>query len=289
MPEGKWASARHERNRTRAISASILLGLNVVLSAVLAYYIGIAGPGVVDGFVRGDVADSALLDWFQLLDTLSLIYVVLFVVTAIAFLAWQHRAVSNAPHVGVGTPRWSPNQSVVWWFVPIAWFVMPYVVLRDLARRLTASRATGLLVLIWWVAFLASNLALRFADLLPLESPGDLQTLLMLSAFAEVPSAIAAITAIWLVMTLERASSTRPVVAVSSPLRDSIQPTADPSIVDRRNALIEQLIGDDASNRDLPALQRVSLALGELRAMHGQGTIDAAEFESKKATLLAQL
>lgn len=141
----------------RATVVQALLALTIVL-----YVVDVAQS--VYGVILLSNLTNVTMDQVEAFDrTVALVAqatVVLFVVTAIAFLAWQHRAVSNVPALGGGKTDVSPNASVGWWFVPFANLVKPYQIVSDVWQRLaTSSSRTGTgLVLAWWVTYIVGNL-----------------------------------------------------------------------------------------------------------------------------------
>lgn len=54
--------------------------------------------------------------------------------TTIFFLIWQYRLRLNYDSLGVRAMAHSPAMNVVWWFVPVANWFMPYMVLQELWR-----------------------------------------------------------------------------------------------------------------------------------------------------------
>ena len=60
--------------------------------------------------------------------TMLLLYGITHFSVVISFLMWIHRASGNLASIGVKNQKSGPVAAVVWWFVPIAWFWMPYSV-----------------------------------------------------------------------------------------------------------------------------------------------------------------
>ena len=54
--------------------------------------------------------------------------------TAILVLSWIYRANYNARQLGAADMRFTPGWAVGWYFVPIAWFWMPYLAMREIWR-----------------------------------------------------------------------------------------------------------------------------------------------------------
>ena len=80
---------------------------------------------------------------------------------AISVPMWMHRAYRNLPALGAQGLRWSPAWAAGAWFIPVANFVIPYGVMRELWRGSGGppeSFSPGL----WWAALLGAN-AVRIA------------------------------------------------------------------------------------------------------------------------------
>jgi len=54
--------------------------------------------------------------------------------TAILVLSWIYRANRNARQLGAADRRFTPGWAVGWYFIPIAWFWMPYLAMREIWR-----------------------------------------------------------------------------------------------------------------------------------------------------------
>jgi hypothetical protein len=107
--------------------------------------------------VGGDLPTQAQEDSFGKTVTLSAdVYGWAIILLAIAFWCWISRTVDNEPPLAAGTPRDSPRWSIGWWFVPIANFWRPYLVVREAWDRLSipARPAGGRIVETWWVTLL---------------------------------------------------------------------------------------------------------------------------------------
>jgi hypothetical protein len=92
-------------------------------------------------------------------------------------LAWLYRAYRNLSALGVGETRDSPASAVAWFLVPVANWLLTYLVLRDLwelsdrsdPHRLDAGRPV--LVAVWWLFWAAPAFA-SVLSLLFFERPG---------------------------------------------------------------------------------------------------------------------
>lgn len=99
----------------------------------------------------------------------------------VLFLCWFYRANANARALGATDLMGSPGLAVAWFFIPIAFLFMPYMVVRDTWKasgdpKDWQGRSAPPLIWLWWACFLgaaiAGTLSLRFAweggfDMLP--------------------------------------------------------------------------------------------------------------------------
>jgi hypothetical protein len=82
----------------------------------------------------------------------------------ILFLVWFHRANANVRAMGADGLMGSPGLSVAWFFIPIAFLFMPFVVMRDTWKASESPRdwqgqPTDPLLGFWWAAMLVTHLA----------------------------------------------------------------------------------------------------------------------------------
>jgi hypothetical protein len=80
-------------------------------------------------------------------------------------IVFLYRASTNTRLWSTTPERWSPGWAIGCWFIPLANFVIPFLVVRDIWRRSVPDRSLAL-VWWWWVLFVAGVLV-RFVD------PGD--------------------------------------------------------------------------------------------------------------------
>jgi hypothetical protein len=93
-----------------------------------------------------------------LVDALALAISVIELCVLAGWLAWQYRA-SSTLHAGATVPRYRPQWSVLWWFVPVAQLWMPGATNADLWRVSHRSASGSWPVWIWWTAFLVGWIA----------------------------------------------------------------------------------------------------------------------------------
>ncbi len=97
----------------------------------------------------------------------------------ILFLVWFHRANANVRAMGADGLTGSPGLSVAWFFIPIAFLFMPFVVVRDTWKASASPRdwqgqPTEPLPGFWWAAMLATHLTASFSFRLWLSGDDDM-------------------------------------------------------------------------------------------------------------------
>jgi hypothetical protein len=133
-----------------AAAARLGLGANALVAAAAVIISLTTGP---DELILGDLARPFAL--VQLVTELG---------SLILFLVWFYRANANARAMGADGLMGSPGLSVAWFFIPIAFLFMPYVVVRDTWKASAMPRdwqgqPTAPLVGFWWAAMLATHVA----------------------------------------------------------------------------------------------------------------------------------
>ena len=73
-------------------------------------------------------------DWTPLWILWLLVRIVIGLGTPILVLSWIYRANYNARQLGAADMRFTPGWAVGWYFIPIAWFWMPYLAMREIWR-----------------------------------------------------------------------------------------------------------------------------------------------------------
>lgn len=84
------------------------------------------------------------------------VFYLVYLITGILVCIWTYRANSNVRALGATGLRFSPGWAVGWHFVPIAWFWMPFSVMREIWRASASPdewrRQPGSALLGWWWA-----------------------------------------------------------------------------------------------------------------------------------------
>ena len=89
---------------------------------------------------------------------------VIAIAAVVTFLIWQVRCSMNLQPLGMGDQKYSPTVGVVWWFIPIANFILPYLVMGEIWRRSHPNARPGFepgqpsvprsrILIPWWLAF----------------------------------------------------------------------------------------------------------------------------------------
>jgi hypothetical protein len=181
------------------------------LVAALGIGLGVQLLGIAQTIEVGRFDIDAYETAAGLLGLLGVAQVLLILVTAFAFIAWHSRVVEVIPALGLGTPRWSPRWAIVFWLVPLANLVVPYLSLRDVARRLPGGPWT-LLMVGWWVLWVVAGIL----DRVLAADPGPtietlaiiqawLQRVLLLLVISQLAYLGAALLGILVVRRMERA------------------------------------------------------------------------------------
>jgi hypothetical protein len=194
--------------------------LRFLLAGMLALHVIGIGSGFAQHALLSDVQAGAQLTTEQASanDTreqaIAILTLIVFIVTAIVWLFWQHRAYSNLRLIGARDTELTPGWSVGYWFIPIINLVKPYQVTAELYRRSELQNRRdpigGLsgpsLVGWWWFAYLSMNVLGRIyatmvktAKTLP-----ALVSATSLSIVQDVVAVIACIVAIMVVRSIDR-------------------------------------------------------------------------------------
>ena len=110
---------------------------------------------------------SALEDADDLASTAVGLFGFFTLATAVVFIIWMWRAAKNNEALGRSNPRLGPGWSIGGWFIPLANFVIPVLIMQDLWRGSDATVArndhtwrTGkgsAIVGWWWGTYLLGN------------------------------------------------------------------------------------------------------------------------------------
>ena len=178
-PGAAYASTRTRGRWTRALLYVHVAGAFVTAGGLVFTLIRLAGVSADATSALGEIEE-------QTPGLLALLFFIGFypVPAAIAWLLWQHRAHRNLGALGATELQYTPGWAVAWWFVPFAWFVMPYRTVRELWKASDPQHAgeaawkqvpTPRLLPLWWGVWLGALVLLIIAA--PFGRPGDVGSL----------------------------------------------------------------------------------------------------------------
>lgn len=155
--------------RTFAVTMLIISILSSLgLDALAAWQHALAADvAAFNANPTGPISDPVMA-WAAVLVLVTLVYLILYIVTIVAFLMWMHRASANCVALG-SEMRISPGWAVGWWFIPFANMVMPASAMLEIARESEPPdeerESMGLpeptrapLIVTWWVSWLLMNI-----------------------------------------------------------------------------------------------------------------------------------
>lgn len=161
--------ANYASGHSRAQWVSILLGIIIVLD-IVALVSGYIEIQLLNRVLRGEtitMVEATANDTRQA--AIGITYLVLFVITAILFCMWIHRAYRNLPSLGVSGLKYSPGWAVGGFFVPILNLFRPFQITREIWKASDPatdindslawqSATTSPIIAFWWVLWIVSGL-----------------------------------------------------------------------------------------------------------------------------------
>jgi hypothetical protein len=82
-------------------------------------------------------------------------------VTIVVWLIWHYQVTANLWSRGLPDLRTTPGWAVGWWFIPFAWYVLPFLAVREVDQRSTpdgTTRRMGAILPWWWAAWVGAQL-----------------------------------------------------------------------------------------------------------------------------------
>jgi Domain of unknown function (DUF4328) len=160
--------------RARSIAAALLLGANLIIATLLCLAHGYELTLLRRIRANLPVENSVRIATDGLVDVCSSIWILTFVVTAVVFLVWLHRASENLRAFRSESLDFTPGQAVRSFFIPFVNLIRPFQVMRevwqasdpDIPPMSSASfrtTDTSPVVLVWWLLVLGSGALGRFA------------------------------------------------------------------------------------------------------------------------------
>jgi hypothetical protein len=117
---------------------------------------------VLHAYQRGAATAAQANDAGSAASVIGAIGGLITVATIVLWLLWQYRAHSNLRALGASNLRYSPGWVVGWWFVPVAWWAVPYLAMRELWKASNPeagavdwkSERDSPILMAWWGAWL---------------------------------------------------------------------------------------------------------------------------------------
>jgi hypothetical protein len=209
--------ARWRNQQGLKVALTVLFTVMVAASALLA--VALANRlALVRDLQAGHFADvvTRAEDADDFVSASSSIFVLTQLGIMVLFIVWMFRAAKNNEALGRTSPRFSPGWSIGAWFIPLANFVIPVLIMQDLwrgsdpttRRGLTSWRAAAgsALVGFWWAAWLASLVRFSYSGsgLRDSGSLDSIETSNTVALVGVIATAIASILALLVVRGLSR-------------------------------------------------------------------------------------
>lgn len=134
---------------------------------------------VLEGLERGEALTDQTISTSELsLGLASLVYLVVFIFTAIAFIKWSRRAFYNLQRSTTGL-RYTEDWAAAAWFVPLLNLFRPYQIMRELYARtmqLVGSTAGAAHIGWWWALWITTSVLGQISGRLDMwaEDPGEM-------------------------------------------------------------------------------------------------------------------
>jgi hypothetical protein len=188
-----FAVWRYRSGHDRAIWTMVLLSITAVFS-LAKMVLDVQQYQMLDNAKHGNFlsrSDAATHD--DIFTLVGLTNGAMVLIIAIPFLMWTHRVYQNLGALGAKHLEHSPGWAVGWWFVPIANFIKPCMVMAEIWRHsvperwgkyapqnvganVYAQHSSGGIVLAWWCVYMfrvfvgaavgaGSNIAMKQRDI----------------------------------------------------------------------------------------------------------------------------
>ena len=148
--------------------AVVIVFAAIAVISVVAVVSDILEIRLMDRFAAGEIvsdADATANDDRQAL--VGIVQFAALIAGAIAFIRWLHAAYKNVDVVEPSERRYGHGWAIGSWFVPILSVWRPKQIVNDVWRAGAPDRSNagpGALLLVWWLAFVISNLDREHRD-----------------------------------------------------------------------------------------------------------------------------
>lgn len=142
-------------------SAPPSLRHRAVVASVLVWLGAVAVVPVVTGLIIVVVTRSVGDPLAEALGVTSVFAIpVIWIAAAFGVAAWAWRARIDAAFVAADRHRFGVPWAAMGWFVPIAGFVIPLLVVTDVVRAVRPAGVGAATVRVWWSAWIAGSVVL---------------------------------------------------------------------------------------------------------------------------------
>jgi hypothetical protein len=194
----------------RALEIVLWIGIVGDLANILATFLEMQ---VLERYRRGEaISDAEIGRALDRSGFVGLVILVVFLVSGILWLVWQHRGHANLYAAGVDRLRITPGWAVGWWFVPFANLVKPFQSVRELWKASDGSpqwweTKTSPVIGWWWAGYLVFNILDGVASAYFADESVTVDSLITgdkVSIAGDIGSIATAILAIWIVRSVSR-------------------------------------------------------------------------------------
>ena len=130
QPPTKWRSLRG-LTKTLTVLFSIHIGLLVLMVIGVINHLSVLSDKEVGGLVFDT---KAVNDAQTFPASMLLLAGLVGIATFVLLIIWLYRAAKNNEALGRQNPRLGAGWAIGGWFIPIAWWVLPFIVLDDVWR-----------------------------------------------------------------------------------------------------------------------------------------------------------
>jgi hypothetical protein len=102
------------------------------VGALLVLPLRISQLNTLHQYMNGQATLADVNDATSRASSIGVVAALVSLAAIVVWLVWQHHAQSNLPGLGAMGMRYSPGWAVGWWFIPVAWWVMPFRTIREL-------------------------------------------------------------------------------------------------------------------------------------------------------------